>query len=220
MKYPKTQRPFQLFPKRLAPPKKGRACTSCSASACFIEKYHPIKPNPSPAIEALHDHGSPSLAIAVDTASLPARTSASPTAPLCTHHTADPLTIITSLAPARHLRRRIRYPPGNMGWFIARCAEEEDIAHEEATSTDGGQGLEGRYTFEQMLGVRSIKASTRAVPILRARYVMLLLLQDLRHLWVNHDPDTCFSCTDVRQGEGLGHRQVRATGQAESEDDV
>ena len=86
-----------------------------------------------------------------------------------THHETD-----TSLPapPDNHLTC---YPPAHpepirrtLGWPITRRAQEEDVAHEEASSADGRQGVEGRHGVEQMQCVRTVEEGTRAMSLLRA----------------------------------------------------
>jgi hypothetical protein len=57
----------------------------------------------------------------------------------------------------------------SLGWTAQSCTKEEDESHEEATPTDGWQGSEGCYCFEQMQRVRKAKESAYSVSLLRAK---------------------------------------------------
>lgn len=87
----------------------------------------------SPAIEASYSHGSPSTATAVISASLPTSSAHPAATALEPIPQTNPLTIDAGVITTRSLRRCSRHLARDMGWHITGCAEEEDVAHEEAT---------------------------------------------------------------------------------------
>lgn len=61
-----------------------------------------------------------------------------------------------------------------LGWPAQRRAQEEDVAHEEASSADGREGPEGCHGVEQMQCVRQSQAGACALSLLRAESVSSL----------------------------------------------
>lgn len=81
-------------------------------------------------------------------------------------------TFATAVGHSRsHLAKYPIVIVGYMGIDITGRAEEEDLAHEEAPSIHGWQGVEGRYKPKQMLSLWQCQESASFMPILRSRYV-------------------------------------------------